>query len=92
MPFSVQGNVKHSRTRAILVRTHYFTKKNPILPFPSDFQLLQTSPGTEKMEALPLKVSNFSLAFSRNQSYAAHTCSSRDFPQELLVHCNCCIF
>lgn len=33
MPFSVQGNVKHSRTRAILVRTHYFTKKTPFFHF-----------------------------------------------------------
>lgn len=43
------------------------------------------------METLPLKVSNFSLAFYRNEPYAAHTCSSGDLPQQLPVHCNCCV-
>lgn len=75
MSFSAQGNVKHSRIRAILVRTCYCTN---IFPFPPDFHLLPTSPETEKTETLPLKVSSFSLASYGNKLHAG-TCSMETF-------------
>lgn len=56
--------------------THYITEN--ILPFPPDLGQHQPSPGTEKTEALPLKVSNFSLAFYRSEPYAA-VCQSLSF-------------
>lgn len=75
MSSSAQGNVKHSRIRAILVRTCYCTN---IFPFPPGFQLLPTSPEIEKTETLPLKVSNFSLASYGNKLHAG-TCSMETF-------------
>lgn len=65
--------------------THDITEN--IFPFPPDLGQHQTSPGTEKTEALPLKVSNFSLAFYRSEPYVA-----RAFLSQLPVHCYLCVF